>query len=921
MLRYVVCIGIGFFLTISSIYGQSETSTTQDVEAPFNMSDIIERVSHHPIKIGNTIVIKDRVYEAFFDDDGVILKARETRGDAKDLVIPISSIPEIRDGKVIYKLEGGEIVFEGNTRGLRFHHTVNNRFDLNYTGNVAKLCYSNSHHHDQNKSCEKSMVSAQRYQRQSDNGVRDGEFLIDTNIVYIVDTNWQVSPSVAFDGVNYLVVWHDDRNGYYFDIYGTRINQAGVVLDSLGIEISTVSGDQFVPSVAFDGTNYLVVWVDASGLYCDIYGSRVSRSGVVLDPSGIAICTAEDHQYDPLVAFDGTNYLVVWQDWRSGDYFDIYGTRVSQSGVVLDLSGIAISTADYSQFNPRVAFDGTNYLVVWEDWRSGTYDYDIYGARVTQTGTVLDPGGIAISTKANWERYPSVTFDGTNYLVVWDEKRSVSSDIYGSRVSQTGIVLDPEGIAISTGTGDQFASSIAFDGTNYLVVWEDYNSGSSDIYGARVNQDGLVLDPVGIAITTALNEQLEAHVVFDGNNYLVVWQDYRNDPTEFANPDVYGTRVNQSGVVLDPSGIALAYEVYYQWYPSVAFDGTNYLVVWEDYRSGSSDIYGARVNQSGIVLDPDCIAIATEINEQWYPSVAFDGTNYLVVWQDKPSGSSDIYGVRVSQSGVVLDLEGIAISTETGSQGYPSVAFDGTNYLAVWEDRRSGSYDIYGARVSLTGTVLDPTGITISAAENAQRTPSITFDGANYLVVWADGRSGSSADLYGAEVNVLGTVVDSFAVSVQTGNQLTPALVHGQGDQLLVVYCGFVDYINTHAANTLRIWGKFFPIPGIEENISMPNIRTLLKIYPNPFNQMTEIRCQITDDRLSMTNSRAQIKIYNVSGQVIKSFNLTPDVLPFTSVISWDGTNAKGQKVPAGVYFCSLETDGFTTNQKIIKTR
>jgi hypothetical protein len=119
----------------------------------------------------------------------------------------------------------------------------------------------------------------------------------------------------------------------------------------------------------------------------------------------------------------------------------------------------------------------------------------------------------------------------------------------------------------------------------------------------------------------------------------------------------------------------------------------------------------------------------------------------------------------------------------------------------------------------------------------------------------------------------------------------------------------------------LRIWGKFFPIPGIEENISMPNIRTLLKIYPNPFNQMTEIRCQITDDRLSMTNSRAQIKIYNVSGQVIKSFNLTPDVLPFTSVISWDGTNAKGQKVPAGVYFCSLETDGFTTNQKIIKTR
>ncbi len=281
------------------------------------------------------------------------------------------------------------------------------------------------------------MHSASRVEQ----GLDDCEFLIDTSITYVPAPGNQVEPALAFDGTNFLVVWTDGRSGsYYDDIYGARVTPAGTVLDTNGIAISTAADDQWSPALVFDGTNFLVVWADKrSGSYSDIYGARVTAAGVVLDPSGIAISTAAHDQWLPALSFDGTDFLVVWVDKRSGPYSDIYGARVTAAGVVLDPSGIAVSTAASYQWDPALAFDGTNFLVVWQDSRSGSYD--IYGARVTAVGVVLDPSGIAISTAADEQSCPVLAFDGTNFLAVWQDYRSGSDDIYGARVTLGGRCL------------------------------------------------------------------------------------------------------------------------------------------------------------------------------------------------------------------------------------------------------------------------------------------------------------------------------------------------------------------------------------------------------------------------------------------------------------------------------------------------
>ena len=124
----------------------------------------------------------------------------------------------------------------------------------------------------------------------------------------------------------------------------------GAVLDPSGIPVSTDPDDQLCPTVAFDGVNFLVTWMDVrSGSTYDIYAARVAPDGTVLDPSGILVSAAADYQSYPAVAFGGANYLVTWMDYRGGTDYDIYAARVTPAGTVLDPSGIVVSVASNGQ--------------------------------------------------------------------------------------------------------------------------------------------------------------------------------------------------------------------------------------------------------------------------------------------------------------------------------------------------------------------------------------------------------------------------------------------------------------------------------------------------------------------------------------------------------------------------------------------
>jgi len=391
---------------------------------------------------------------------------------------------------------------------------------------------------------------------------------------------------------------------------------AGAVPVTIATGVAQANSDTTNPGpsgIASNGTDYLVVFCKDLATPPGLFGA-FSAKGVPGQPFFIAprTCTSNNGIG---VAFDGTNYLVAFSNNGT-----IWGVRVSPSGNILDGSGgFAISTgAPGGDWRPSVAFDGTNYLVVWDKVVGAPSGGAIYGARVTPAGQALKEFPLLVTSTAS-QGTPSLAFDGTNYLVVWTQSDNTSStphsEIYGTRVSTGGSVLDSAGIAIATAPGSRTTPKLSYDGTNYLVVWSDFNSQLPvpppiAIFGKRIRPDGSLLDgapsSLGIAINTATTTKRDPTLVFDGTNYLVAWAigDFSGNPPA----GIYGAKVSTGGQVVagQPDGLGVLLNGPPQnndtifAYPVASSTQANTLLTWINNR----EVQGTTKSIQGLLIFP-----------------------------------------------------------------------------------------------------------------------------------------------------------------------------------------------------------------------------------------------------------------------------------------------------------------------------
>jgi hypothetical protein len=313
--------------------------------------------------------------------------------------------------------------------------------------------------------------------------------------------------------------------GYYVNGVGAGLTTPQQLLASL-VDPSSDIYPPGPPALAGGGGNFLVVSQSATGMVANLFSPALTslNNFAIGGSAGPAAAV-----------FDGTNFVVA----VNSNTLILH--RVSPAGVDLDApNGIDSSLAQTAGAIPAAAHGQSNTLLVYQRYDNASNNYFIFGVLVDANGQVLPPGEISIAADNIWHVFPNVSFDGTNFLVVWQVGDSGAagppSHIYGARVSQSGAVLDNPAIAVSTFSSGQYSPAVAFDGTNYLVIWQDGRDTAagnppSDIYGARVSPSGVLVDGTaasgGVAIDIGGSQVREfPQLVFSGSDYLVAWSDF-----------------------------------------------------------------------------------------------------------------------------------------------------------------------------------------------------------------------------------------------------------------------------------------------------------------------------------------------------------------------------------------------------------
>lgn len=93
-------------------------------------------------------------------------------------------------------------------------------------------------------------------------------------------------------------------------------------------------------------------------------------------------------------------------------------------------------------------------------------------------------------------------------------------------------------------------------------------------------------------------------------------------------------------------------------------------------------------------------------------------------------------------------------------------------------------------------------------------------------------------------------------------------------------------------------------------DIEIINLKTALKIAPNPFNPSTTISFELTKNE-----EKVDVIIYNLRGQKVKTFCFYETE---KGKVVWHGENDCGKNVSSGIYLCAIMVKGKTLMTKKI---
>ena len=346
------------------------------------------------------------------------------------------------------------------------------------------------------------------------------------------------------------------------------------------------------------------------------------------------------------------------------------------------------------------------------------------------------PGDEAISGAASDQTAPAIATGGNMMLAVWSDKRAypagasyyefeTAHDIYGIRLDASGNPIETVPFVITQEAASQDNPQIVWNGTNWLVLFESYDLSGTGFYyeksleAVRVSPTGQILDTTPIKIRGVSPTGLAWAAASDGTDWVIVFQ------TSSSSSAIELLRITAAGVVQQPPKTIVPSTYYLRFNFHLAFAAGVYLFTWDDING----TFGSRFDPNFNPLD------AVPFTLPAGPSaLVSNGSQFFMTWVDQPPPLYiiTVEGARISTDGVVLDGAGLAISGNNPPQAFTTtgVVWDGTYWRVTWGFNNAVSV----ARVTADGIVLDPGGVSVPGPMTG---PTAGLPGGGVEVTWS----------------------------------------------------------------------------------------------------------------------------------------------------------------------------------------
>ena len=358
-------------------------------------------------------------------------------------------------------------------------------------------------------------------------------------------------------------------------------------------------------AVAANGSNYLVAWRDMRnvpklgtppGAGVDLWGNIVSFSAPGDLFSAFEFARSATHQESPSITPVGSDFFITWQEFVPSEKKSIvFGSRLLPTGELPDGRGIRIADSDAHQLTPRVASNGNVVLLVWRET-----DPDSIRARLmTITGLPLGDPMLISNDDIHYQFPPDVAWDGSEFVVAWTAGHLSgyidAARIQASRITASGLLLDPGGTTISTGTSNRGAAIASAGNSQALVAWAKNGVG---LYRKSESALDVVLVENGIPKNRfeLPTYCIQATATWAGSHYVVAWR---------GSDSLAWVVVGPTGDAISKPQVLPMSATMYDGSVALTSRGSTTVLAWDETsQTGNVDLYALTLNEDGLVGEP-----------------------------------------------------------------------------------------------------------------------------------------------------------------------------------------------------------------------------------------------------------------------------------------------------------------------------